>query len=277
LQGFIFFGTANSLLEQIENRIDRKDLPRLQYLIIDFREVTGLDSTARYSFFKMIKIIQARKFHLVLTHSKVEHPLPGQKQSIADFFLRLKARGSHDSEQSISIFSDLDHGLEWCENQILVAAGLELEDDRTTLSGMLQALMPEAVSVQSMLKYFEEIQLDAENFLIRQGDPPGAIYFIESGQMTAQIEFSNGQRQSIRLETMRGGHMVGEIGFYLNQPRTAAVVTDTPSTIYRLTREALSEMERNDPEAASLFHQLVIRLISRRLGHLINTVNALQR
>jgi SulP family sulfate permease len=135
-------------------------------------------------------------------------------------------------------------------------------------------LLPE---IDSVLKYLEPIQVDAGNFLIRQGDPPGAIYFIESGQVTAQFEFSDGQRQSIRLETMRGGHIVGEIGFYLNQPRTAAVVTDKPSTIYRLTREALSEMERDDPEAASLFHQLVIRLLSRRLGHLINTVNALQR
>jgi SulP family sulfate permease len=277
LQGFIFFGTANALLKQIEARIDRTDLPRLTYLVIDFREVTGLDSTARYSFFKLIQIIQARKLHLVLTHSKVEHPLPGQKQSIAEFFLRLQATGSREGKQPISIFSDLDHGLEWCENEILMAAGFELEDDQTSLTGMLQSLMSEAVSVKPVLKYFEPLELDSGHSLIKQGDPPGAIYFIESGQVTAQFEFSNEQRQTIRLETMRGGHMVGEIGFYLNQPRTAAVVTDKPSTVYRLTRQALSEMERDDPEAASLFHQLVIRLISRRLEHLINTVNALQR
>jgi SulP family sulfate permease len=76
---------------------------------------------------------------------------------------------------------------------------------------------------------------------------------------------------------MRGGRVVGEIGFYLNKPRTAAVVTDEPSTIYRLSMQTLKQMEQNDPEAASAFHQGIIRLISERLTHLINAVDALQR
>jgi len=64
---------------------------------------------------------------------------------------------------------------------------------------------------------------------------------------------------------------------YLNKPRTAAVVTDEPSTIYRLSIQALKRMEQNDPEAASAFHHGIIRLVSERLTHLINTVDALQR
>lgn len=68
-----------------------------------------------------------------------------------------------------------------------------------------------------------------------------------------------------------------EIGFYLNQPRTAAVVTDESSTIYRLSIQSLKQMEQNDPEAAFTFHQAIIRLVSERLTHLINTANALQR
>ena len=93
--------------------------------------------------------------------------------------------------------------------------------------------------------------------------------------MTAQLEFAD--RKPVRLETMRGGRVVGEIGFYLNQPRTAAVVTDEVSTVYRLSRASLKKMEQNDPEAASAFHQGIIRLVSERLTHLINTVDALQQ
>ena len=93
--------------------------------------------------------------------------------------------------------------------------------------------------------------------------------------MTAQLEFPD--RSPIRLETTRGGQVVGEIGFYLNQPRTAAVVTDEPSTIYRLSMQTLKQMEQNDPKAASAFHQGIIRVVSERLTNTTNTVNALQR
>jgi SulP family sulfate permease len=75
---------------------------------------------------------------------------------------------------------------------------------------------------------------------------------------------------------MGGGRVVGEIGFYLNQPRTAAVVTDEVSTIYCLSMQTLELMEQNDPDVASTFHRGMIRLLSERLTHLINTVNALQ-
>jgi SulP family sulfate permease len=70
---------------------------------------------------------------------------------------------------------------------------------------------------------------------------------------------------------------VGEIGFYLNQPRTATVIANEPSTIYRWSRQRLKQMERNDPDAAHLFHQSIIRILSERLTFLTGTVNALLR
>lgn len=101
------------------------------------------------------------------------------------------------------------------------------------------------------------------------------LYFVETGQVTARVEDPG--REPVRLETMQGGRVVGEIGFYLGNPRTAAVVTDEPSTIYRLSRSALQQMEKTDPEVASTFHQIIVHLVTERLTHLINTVQALER
>ncbi|NIW44428.1 MAG: cyclic nucleotide-binding protein, partial [Gammaproteobacteria bacterium] len=39
LQGFIFFGTANNLLDQVRQRLNNSSLPALNYLILDFRFV----------------------------------------------------------------------------------------------------------------------------------------------------------------------------------------------------------------------------------------------
>ncbi len=68
------------------------------------------------------------------------------------------------------------------------------------------------------------------------------LVLIESAQVTAQIEPPVGP--AIRLETMRGGRVVGELGFYLGRKRTAAVVVDTPGVVYRITRDDLHGLQR---------------------------------
>jgi SulP family sulfate permease len=154
-------------------------------------------------------------------------------------------------------------------------AGVNPNDDQESLRTQLKLLLPNDTNPDRLLRYFERLEVGTGYHLMRQNDTPEDLYFIESGQVTAQLEYPN--RSPVRLETMRGGRVVGEIGFYLNQTRTAAVITDEPSIIYRLSRQTLRQMEQNDPEAASAFHRGIIRLVTERLSHLINTVNALQR
>ncbi|MCP4363423.1 MAG: SLC26A/SulP transporter family protein [Chloroflexi bacterium] len=275
LQGFIFFGTANKLLNQVRQRVEATDLPQLRFAVFDFRQVTGLDSTARLSFTKMKQLAQTQQIVLVFTNPSLESVLPNQNNSISKLFAQLDDVEQGETEKTVHIFPDLDRGLEWCENQILLAAGANLNDAQENLQTQLGFLLPEATNLDGLLKYFERLDVGSGYYLMKQGDPPEDLYFIESGQVTAQLEFPD--RNPVRLETMRGGRVVGEIGFYLNKPRTAAVATDEPSTIYRLSKQALKQMEQNDPEVASAFHHGIIRLVSERLTHLINTVNALQR
>ena len=71
--------------------------------------------------------------------------------------------------------------------------------------------------------------------------------------------------------------MVGEIGFYLGSKRNASVITETPATLYRLTTEALSKMESQDPEAAALFHKYIAYAMAEKLSHLMSTLETLMR
>jgi SulP family sulfate permease len=110
---------------------------------------------------------------------------------------------------------------------------------------------------------------------MRRGDLANELYFIESGQVSAQIVGADGQ--ALRLESMRGGRIVGELGFYRGSPRTADVVVDEPGVVYRLTRDDLRRMEQADAEAAATLHEIVARLLAERVVHLVTTVEALQR
>jgi sulfate permease, SulP family len=108
---------------------------------------------------------------------------------------------------------------------------------------------------------------------MRQGDPPTEMYFIESGMVTAQLEAEGGQL--VRLRSMRGGTTVGEMGMYLDAPRTASVIASRPSVIYRLSAASLKSMREQDPEAAALLHEWIARLLAERLTANNRTIEAL--
>src|SRR5690606_32232211 len=67
LQGFIFFGTANSVLQQVRRRAESRETGRLGFVVLDFRRVTGLDSSAAFSLSRCMQLAEKHGFQLVLT------------------------------------------------------------------------------------------------------------------------------------------------------------------------------------------------------------------
>ena len=53
LQGFVFFGTANQILERVQQRFESATIIDMSFLVFDFRQVTGVDSSAVNSFNKL--------------------------------------------------------------------------------------------------------------------------------------------------------------------------------------------------------------------------------
>jgi len=257
LQGYVFFGTANSLFEQVRARARTATT---RYVVLDFRQVAGLDSTALLSFDKLRRLADTQGFTLVLT-------------SVGDRMGRQLGRaGLPGTTGVVRFLPDLDRGVEWCEEE-LCATGMIERGDRATLAQHLARLVPGAPGAR-LAGYLERAVVATGAHIVRQGDEPDSLFFIESGQVTAQLESPG--RAPLRLETMRGGRTVGELGFYLDTKRSAAVVADEPTVIYHLTRARLAEIERDDPEAASALHRVIIHLLGERVLHLMRAVDALQ-
>ena len=61
----------------------------------------------------------------------------------------------------------------------------------------------------------------------------------------------------------------------LGVPRTASVITDQPTTYFRLTQDTLHEMRRHDPALASALDEFMLHLLAERLVSLNKTVEAL--
>jgi sulfate permease, SulP family len=263
LQGFIFFGTAQKLLDQIRERLNAPDQPRLCFVILDFRQVVLLDSSAVFSITRMKQLAESHDVKLVWTNLSVS-------------IVRLLEKGGliDETDESFIILPTLDHGLEWCENRILATEGItDLTGFFEKFEKQLSRAMPDLEDSTRLMKYLERREVEKDDYLMRQGEEPQEMYFIESGLVSAQLELTDGK--IMRLRSMRGGTTVGEMGMYLGNTRTASVVADRPSTVYRLSRSALKEMEKNDPQLAAFLHQWIAGLLAERLAENNRTIEAL--
>ncbi len=108
LQGFLFFGTANKLLDQVRKRVNETERPCPRFIVLDFGHVSGFDSSAVLSFVKMKQLAQAKEFVLVLTHLS-----PAMQAKLEMEML------TRPDAALWRTFPDINHGVAWCEEQIL--------------------------------------------------------------------------------------------------------------------------------------------------------------
>jgi SulP family sulfate permease len=263
LQGFIFFGTIQTILEGIRQRLSDKNQQTLKFLILDFQRVTRLDSSAVFGITRLKQLLQSSHIQMVWTNvaKPIRHQL--ERGGLVD-----------ETDESFIILPSLDHGVEWCENKILAQEGItNLTGFIERMEGQLKRTFPGLQAVDRLMKYLERREVEQGEYLMRQGDPPTEMYFVEAGLITAQLEFPDGQ--ILRLRSIRGGATVGEMGLYLESARTASVVAARPSSVYRLSAQALNEMREKDPEVAALLHEWIARLLAERLADNNRTIEAL--
>ncbi len=252
LQGFIFFGTANALLDQIRARVADPDQPKVRYMILDCRRVTGLDSSAVISFVNCKQIAEAQKITLLLTHLSDE------------MRRRLELNGLLASDAPVRIFADLDHGLEWCEEALLAAERMPDLHAPVTLSAQLAEGGFQEADTDHLMAFLERVNSGEGEYLMRQGEEADRLYLIERGTVSVYLEIAGGER--VRLQTLGLGAAVGEPGLSPGTKCTASVIADAPTVAYRLTRTGLAEMKAKAPELAVTFHELAARLLSERLA-----------
>jgi SulP family sulfate permease len=254
VNGFVFFGSANGLLERIRTRVESAPL---RFLVMDLRRVSGVDSSAVTSFVKVVHVAEANGFELVLT---------GASERVQAAL----ARGGVVSSEGVVRFEpDLDRGLQRCEDVLLEEARRDAgRVEAQEPSGEALAEMPPGLS-----RHLERESLPAGTVLIHQDAPPDDVFVLESGRLSVETVTSTGTR--MRLRTVLPGVMVGEIAMYTGVPRTADVVADEPSVVHRLRRSAIERMESEEPELAGALHRWLAQTLAERLTDTQRAVEAL--
>ena len=259
LQGFIFFGSANRLLERIKLHLQSQNEKNLKYLVFDFKQVTGVDSSTINSFNKLRILAELNNFQVLFCNLT--------PQIISQF----EAEGLFaDSMDLFLKFDDLDHGMAWCEEQIISEITIGSNKQKEEIDGI--KLFEEKFA--DLLTYFESKDINQNTTLIEQGNDPEGLYFIKSGRVTVELRSSNNK---IRLKSMGTGTVVGEVSLYLKTQATASVISNTACETYFLSHENFEKLNKEDPERAAELHTYIVKLLSDRLAKSNATIQALMQ
>jgi len=256
LQGFLFFGTANSLVEQVCRRICDSRRPPLRFLIFDFGRVAGIDSSAAFGFAKIRQV--ARRHQIILVAVNLSPDVERQLRQTD-----VLAEG----DLSCRVFPDRDRGVEWCEERIvntslwkyrrwigcwekLYARRLDVE-----LAKILGGSQP----LDTFKGYLELLHYRESSAVFRRGDPHCGLYLIRWGQVSIWADAPN--RPPLRLWTFGNGSIFGKTGLSPTATRLSTAIADRPSALYRLSPAALTRMKEQDPQLAEALEHHVLMLL----------------
>jgi sulfate permease, SulP family len=262
LQGYLFFGSADRVVHHVRRRLAAADRAPLRFLVLDFRHVSGVDSAATTCFIKIKGLLDSEAVKTFFTHvaPEVERAL---RQAGLVF----------GADLPMSLDSDIDHAVERAE-EALLADEAELEGGADLVHHLAATVGPHP-RLADLVAAMTRLSLQPEDVLITAGEDADDVYFVAQGRVRVQITLPNGR--ALRLRTMTGGAVVGEIALYLHQKRTADVIVETPASIFRLGVADLDRLEHEDPELAVLAHRLLACNLSEKLAMANRMIQLAQR
>lgn len=246
VEGALFFGTADQLAREIDA------LPNdTVWLILDLRRVSDVDSTGARSLLLTAKRLHTRGRSLSLAgaNPRVERVL--------------QTMGLHPAIAPVLWFDDLDRALEVHEDLLLRQSGSGAGQAHLSL---LQTALAQGLSeAQCVLlqSYLQLRQCAAGEPVFRSGEAGNSLFV--STDCVVDIMLPQGNGRSKRIASFAPGVVFGEMALLDNMPRSADAVAKSAGTAWELTRETLSEIERQHPEIASRILLNLSRSLAERL------------
>ena len=104
----------------------------------------------------------------------------------------------------------------------------------------------------------ERVHFASQQRFFAQGDVADAAYLILEGEAVVLLE---GGPEPIRLAVLGTNALVGEMGILADQPRSATISAETPTTALRIDRRVFLELLGQFPQIAiAVMRELAHRL-----------------
>jgi SulP family sulfate permease len=258
LQSYLFFGSANRLYQHVKTLLARH--PECRFLVFDFKLVTGIDSSAAYSFAQIKRTAHDRGIKLVLVH------LP----SAAERALRSSEFVSHE----VSIVPELDHALERCENEIIEQYQGREQEEASLRDWFIRILGTEEDAAE-LIHRCQRLEVDAGEVIVSAGDAADSMHFILDGRVGIMI--AAGEGGTTRVRSLGRYTTIGEMGLVSLAPRSATIQSETASILYVLSAQQFETIKSENPALGQKLLIYFVAVMAERLTFANRMITVLRR
>lgn len=258
LQSYLFFGSANRLYQYVKAMLQRH--PECRYLVFDFKLVTGIDSSAAYSFAQIKRTADERDIKLLLVHLA-----PAAEKAL---------RSSGFISGDVSIIPELDHALEYCENEI-ISEHQGLEEEEANLRDWFTQILDSEDDAATLIHHCQRIEVDSGEIIVNAGDAADSMYFILDGRVGIMIPASQGA--TTRVRSLGRYTTIGEMGLIAHAPRSATIQAEVASVLYALNSRQFDAIKDDDPALAQKLLTYFVAVMAERLTFANRTIAVLRR
>jgi SulP family sulfate permease len=257
LAGYLFFGSAHSVQERVTRLVT---VSRVIEVIFDFSAVTGIDSSAGACFAKIRDVLRKNSTRQVMA-------------GLSSEAARILSTSS-GLDDRIVCHDHLDRALEEAE-ETLLAAYAAFRGGQRSLGDWLEQALGAREFAEALCARLTPAPRDADSYLCRQGDRTDSLIFIERGPVAVTLERPG--LSPLRVRVFGAHTLVGEIGFFLDVPRSASLLATGDAVAWALSHGAFEDLSKTRPECLSSLFTYIIRLQSERLTFANRQIVALQR
>jgi SulP family sulfate permease len=258
LQSYLFFGSANRLYQHVKALLAHH--PECRFLVFDFKLVTGIDSSAAYSFAQIKRAAHDRGIKLVLVH------LPSAAEKAL--------RSSEFISQDVSIVPELDHALEWCENEI-IEQHQGFEQEEASLRDWFTQILGAEHDAAELIHRCQRLEVDAGEIIVSAGDAADSMHFILEGRVGIMIAADEGR--TTRVRSLGRYTTIGEMGLVSHAPRSATIQAEVASILYVLSAEQFQSIKDDDPALGQKLLTYFVSVMAERLTFANRMITVLRR
>jgi len=258
LQSYLFFGSANRLYQHVRALLQRH--PECRHLVLDFKLVTGIDSSAAYSFAQLKQVVLERQIKITLVNLRPE----------AKKILRV---GKFISED-VNIIGELDHALEWCENEV-IAEHRDLPQEQGNLRDWFTQMLGSEADADELIRHCRRIDVEAGDIIVRAGGNADSMHFLLEGRVGVMVATDDGR--TIRVRSLGRYTTIGEMGLVANTPRSATIQAEVASVLYVLQGDQFDSIKNYNPALSQKLLVYFVSVIAERLSFASRMIGVLRR
>ena len=234
-----------------------------EFMIIDFRRISGIDDPAAGMFAQFIQSISPRIHHIFLCFAD-RHPA---------LLTALKAVLSPAAEEAVQLVEEADAAIEWSESLLLSQGD---ESDIKPATDIEQFDLVHSFNREQLIVLNATLrkgQAQDREAMIREGDEADGVYFLLRGSASVTTEPEPGK--TIRLSTCSAGMTFGEMALLDRKPRSASVRADGEVEYLFLPLNEFERLRIDRPDIALRLLENLSRGLSDKLRRANAEIRAL--